>query len=122
MSIFYSPSTGGFYLSDMHAGLIPADAKEITREQHQELMAGQSAGKSIYAGANGSPELIDAIPPPLTVEQIRARRDALLAASDWTQLPDSPLSKSKKSEWASYRQALRDMMKSVDVEWPVAPV
>ena len=32
-----------------------------------------------------------------------------LTASDWTQLPDAPLSDSKKAEWATYRQALRDI-------------
>ena len=41
--------------------------------------------------------------------QFRAKRDRLLEASDWTQMPDSPLSDSKKAEWATYRQALRDL-------------
>ena len=37
------------------------------------------------------------------------KRNAKIIASDWTQLPDSPLSDSKKSEWATYRQTLRDI-------------
>ena len=41
-------------------------------------------------------------------DQMRAWRDALLAESDWTQMPDSPLTDSKKAEWATYRQQLRD--------------
>ena len=40
--------------------------------------------------------------------QMRMFRDSLLAQSDWTQNADSPLSDSKKTEWATYRQALRD--------------
>lgn len=36
-------------------------------------------------------------------------RKFLLLNSDWTQLPDSPLSAEKKAEWAAYRQALRDL-------------
>ena len=36
-------------------------------------------------------------------------RGALLFDSDWTQVSDSPLSESKKTEWQTYRQALRDM-------------
>ena len=44
-----------------------------------------------------------------TVESLRSERDKLLAASDWTQLPDSPLSDSKKAEWVTYRQQLRDL-------------
>ena len=39
----------------------------------------------------------------------REDRNAKLAKSDWTQVPDSPLSDSKKTEWQTYRQALRDM-------------
>ena len=42
-------------------------------------------------------------------DEFRAKRDRLLEASDWTQMPDSPLSDSKKAEWATYRQALRDL-------------
>ena len=38
----------------------------------------------------------------------RDLRNELLTASDWTQMPDSPLSDSKKAEWATYRQKLRD--------------
>jgi hypothetical protein len=39
-------------------------------------------------------------------EFLRLHRDRLLAASDWTQLPDAPVS---KTTWATYRQALRDL-------------
>lgn len=37
--------------------------------------------------------------------QMRAKRDMLLAASDWTQAADAPVD---KQAWATYRQALRD--------------
>tara|TARA_X000000950_G_scaffold206442_1_gene248366 strand:+ start:4961 stop:5353 length:393 start_codon:yes stop_codon:yes gene_type:complete len=40
---------------------------------------------------------------------IREQRNVLLANSDWTQNNDSPLSTTKKQEWATYRQALRDL-------------
>ena len=47
---------------------------------------------------------------------IREIRESLLLTSDWTQMPDSPLSDEKKAEWAAYRQALRDLpANSVDV-------
>ena len=39
----------------------------------------------------------------------RAERTNRLTGTDWTQLSDSPLSSSKKTEWATYRQALRDL-------------
>lgn len=47
--------------------------------------------------------------PDLKVENIRILRNRLLSESDWTQVPDSPLSTEKKAEWAKYRQALRDI-------------
>lgn len=53
---------------------------------------------------------------------VRRQRDALLAQSDWTQLPDVPLA--TKETWAIYRQALRDVTLQPDpfsVVWPVAP-
>jgi hypothetical protein len=59
--------------------------------------------------------------------QLRTERNARLAACDWTQLQDSHLPAEKKSAWADYRQALRDLPDSVtitspadlvSVEWP----
>ena len=42
------------------------------------------------------------------IDRMRQERNALLTQSDWTQMSDTPLSDSKKQEWATYRQALRD--------------
>ena len=42
-------------------------------------------------------------------ELLRDRRDMFLRDSDWTQFNDSPLSKAKKTAWATYRQELRDL-------------
>ena len=44
-----------------------------------------------------------------TLEILRNKRNELLRQSDWTQVNDSPLSDSKKQEWATYRQSLRDL-------------
>ena len=46
------------------------------------------------------------------VSHLKAKRDALLAKTDWTQTVDAPLSDAKKAEWATYRQALRDLPSS----------
>ena len=40
---------------------------------------------------------------------LRHLRDILLRQSDWTQFTDSPLTDSKKNEWKTYRQSLRDL-------------
>lgn len=56
---------------------------------------------------------------------VRAERNSRIAACDWTQLDDSPLTSTKKQEWAAYRQALRDITAQEgfphQVEWPEAP-
>jgi len=50
------------------------------------------------------------------------KRNQLLYACDWTQLPDAPVD---KSAWASYRQALRDITEQPNypkhIEWPTIP-
>ncbi len=43
------------------------------------------------------------------VDALRQMRDILLRESDWTQFTDSPLSDTKKNEWKTYRQNLRDL-------------
>ena len=60
----------------------------------------------------------------------------LLINSDWTVMPDSPLSDSKQTEWKTYRQSLRDITKTASpkmrtdmsnmiditsVTWPTKP-
>tara|TARA_R100001460_G_scaffold39764_1_gene74686 strand:+ start:11342 stop:11716 length:375 start_codon:yes stop_codon:yes gene_type:complete len=41
--------------------------------------------------------------------ELRKRRNGYLSDSDWTQTLDTPLSETKKAEWATYRQTLRDL-------------
>jgi hypothetical protein len=56
---------------------------------------------------------------------VRAQRDRLLTASDWTQLIDSPFSNDTNGVWQAYRQALRDVPTQAgfpwDVAWPKKP-
>lgn len=56
---------------------------------------------------------------PDAAVQARAKRDALLRESDWTQLPDAPVD---RAAWAAYRQALRDVPLQpgfpASVTWP----
>ena len=58
--------------------------------------------------------------------RLRETRNRLLLNTDWTQLPDVPLTDAKKTEFATYRQALRDLPSNVqDVTapaYPTAPV
>lgn len=53
----------------------------------------------------------------------RMKRDQLLVASDWTQLPDVP--QELKNVWAQYRQDLRNIPTQLgfprSIVWPTAP-
>jgi len=125
MDMFFSPSTGGFYSSMLHAGFIPEDAVPITYERHQALLAGQAAGQEIAAGEDGAPVLRAPVHPPMTADEARAQRDRLLSACDWTQIADSPLGTQARADWAAYRRALRDVPGQdgfpAAITWPDAP-
>jgi hypothetical protein len=55
-------------------------------------------------------------------QQVRDERNYKIAASDWTQLSDSPVD---QEAWAVYRQALRDVPEQAgfpwNVTWPSKP-
>ena len=78
-------------------GLVDLSEEEISQIQAEE--------KAWAEGANDR----------LAAEH-REQRNALLAASDWTQANDSPLANDKKIEWATYRTALRNLPASEG--WP----
>lgn len=55
---------------------------------------------------------------------VRRNRNIELSNSDWTQLPDSPLTEEKKQEWVVYRQSLRDITlqpNPFNLIWPTKP-
>lgn len=109
--LYYSKMTGGFYDDTIHgsrtisvaidgkldpaatieatnpACLIPADAVEISGEEHVALLAGQSNGKRIVADEFGRPVLQPPVPPTADEvkaaawERIKAERDRRAEAS-----------------------------------------
>lgn len=70
--MFFSASTGGFYSREIHGAKMPADAVEITNEEHALLINGQAGGKVIGVDAAGRPSLQD--PPPPSPSELAARR------------------------------------------------
>ncbi len=74
-------------------------------------------------------QLIDIEEPDVVVTDeenlimLRARRNEMLASTDWTQNRDVTLS--NDADWKTYRQELRDITKTYksleDVKWPTAP-
>jgi hypothetical protein len=62
------------------------------------------------------------------MSDLRTKRNALLASSDWTRMDDNGMSDGTRTEWAEYRQALRDITENLDgveslesVVWPPKP-
>jgi hypothetical protein len=62
------------------------------------------------------------------LKSLRSERNSLLIDSDWTDLPSSPLTDEKKSEWQTYRTNLRDITNGLTtveqveaVEFPKKP-
>ena len=62
------------------------------------------------------------------MKNLRVKRDRLLTECDWTQSPDSPLTDSKTTEWATYRTNLRNLTNGLTtveqvngVTWPTKP-
>lgn len=57
--------------------------------------------------------------------EIKLIRERLLKETDFTQLPDSPLTSDKKLTFSEYRQALRDIPQTNtspdNIVWPIKP-
>lgn len=97
---------------------------ELTREQKYGdplyVINGTSVERS-YPVLQKSQEEIDADTEAKAAE-VRAERNAKLAASDWTQVLDAQVD---RTVWAAYRQELRDISAQPgfpwEVEWPTEP-
>jgi len=112
----------GFYTEEIHGDNIPTPNIQLTEDQWLE--ANNSRCKVINGEHTQNPiteeELIE-----VKYIRFRAERDFLLKESDWTQFNDSPLSAEKKAEWAVYRQTLRDLPNTVDINnivYPIKPI
>jgi len=85
---------------------IGAEVIELTEEEIAELATAATKGLEINN---------------------RNIRNELLAASDWTQMPDSPLADEAKTSWATYRTSLRNLPTHEnwpsleDADWPTQP-
>jgi len=72
-------------------------------------------------------DVVDSPDQEQAMRDVRNWRNELLLESDYTQLPDAPLTAAQVAQWRVYRQALRDYPKQINVTdwsappWPVAP-
>lgn len=99
-------------------GWIPFTASPDDVEAH-----GREVFDALFVG-----DVLEYVPPPApTTDELaaaaRAHRNALLAATDWTQAADVP--QATKDKWAPYRQALRNVPQQSGfpqtIDWPVKP-
>lgn len=117
-SVYYSPSTGGFYHDVVHGTAMPDDAIEIGHDAHRDLIAAQGMGKMIVPGKDGAPVAVER--PPLSPEQRAAQtgrfRDAALRDTAWRVAEDEP----DREVWIAYRAAVR-AVDLIDPVWPDTP-
>lgn len=69
---YFSPTTKGFYVPEIHGDGIPSDAVEVSEQYYAELMAGQELGRVVVVSAQGTPVLGDAPVVELNYAQKRA--------------------------------------------------
>ena len=93
----------GWYCDDVH-DTIHTPNVEVTEEVWQQAL---NDGANAYVDSKFIKK--DFTTNDEKIANKRLERDILLRDSDWTQFGDSPLSDSKKTEWATYRQSLRDL-------------
>jgi len=87
--------------------VVPLSAEEIAQRQAEETAWNNGAFDRAMA-------------------DLRSKRDRLLASCDWVMMSDSPIA--DKTEWETYRQALRDITENLTtveqvqaVEFPTKP-
>lgn len=106
--------------------MIDPEALALNVSDGEAWIAGRYSSRD-FAIIDGQP--VDILPAPDAAQRdreeaiasIRAERNRRLAASDWTQMPDAPLSEDQRDAWRAYRQALRDMLADCDPDDPVWP-
>lgn len=95
---------------------VPAPEVDPLTQRHEQTTPVQVDGKWTQTWQ------VTQLPENQAVVNVRAKRNQLLADSDWTQLADAPVN---QAAWAIYRQTLRDLPSDegfpYSITWPVAP-
>ena len=115
----------------LRTGSCPDAMFDLQKDADELIMEGvaNDASKIIQDGKIvEKPAPSDTLKNDAAILELRLRRDLILASTDWTQLPDSPLSDSAKNEWQEYREKLRnlpsenqDILDIDDVSFPAPP-
>jgi hypothetical protein len=119
----FSISTGCFYPDNVTYESLPEDVVDATVEDFEFCMARASDETIAYADGNFS---LARQPGPTDDDRkaaTKAKARALLAATDYTQLPDVAASISNAEAFAAYRALVRAIFKTpiAEPEWPSVP-
>jgi len=112
----------GFYTEEIHGKDIPTPNIVLTEEQWQKA---NSVRCRVVDGTHTEIPFTDTEINNKKYAILRSERNNLLKSCDWTQFSDSPLSNDKKQEWSTYRQQLRDLPSTVDINnitYPQKPI
>jgi len=127
--IFYNTVTGKI-TNNLNCSVT---SKDIMISENTNLGALEGVCHDIennMVNVSSDPHVIESRPAVAVdvTEYLRRQRQNLLVSSDWTQAADSPMTDTKKAQWATYRQALRDLPTSSsswttieDIVWPSRP-
>lgn len=83
-----------------------------------------ASGDPLAAGEARATEIPETLLLTIKAEQMKTERSQRLRATDWTQMPDAPITSAEKVAYQAYRQALRDLPSLPgfpNVAWPVPP-
>lgn len=101
---------------------------ELTPEEEERLGVAWACGACLAGPPVETVSVVDLDNPwgdNEIANGVRATRWRMLQASDWTQVPDTPLPIEKRDAWSVYRRALRDITETfdtpTDVVWPESP-
>ncbi|MBJ7443574.1 MAG: phage tail assembly chaperone [Sphingobium sp.] len=105
---------------------VPTEDHAARMARSGEVFVGAAVAGDYVISGDGSTLFPAPSDTGAILAKLRADRDARLAQSDWTQLPDVPLSPDERAAWSLYRQALRDMPEQADFDpeaigWPIRP-
>lgn len=104
------------------ASAAAAEESQTAAKASQDAASASASTASSKATAAGNSAAAASTSEKNAAAQVRAERDRLISACDWTVLDDA---KTDKQAWATYRQALRDVPEQpgfpYDVIWPAVP-
>ena len=104
---FFSPSTLGFYFSDLH-DTMPDDVIKVTEERHAELIAGQEQGGRLVV--DGKQVTLDYSPAPVDPEFLAVLARRKLDASGGAVIEFMERGKPVPAELSAYRATLRKII------------